>query len=121
MTDDVDDVAIGRPYEESPHAPRFIGERMYELIPTPARVGVCLVHVGADVDRDDGILRCAGIAGYELYRDPPVRCGVPGHPAEVHRLHAQAQVLPVELARSRYVGNREVRGYAGYPHDPLLF
>jgi hypothetical protein len=73
MTDDVDDVAVRRPDEESPYAPRFIGERMYDLVPTLASLGVCLVHVGADVDRDDGILRCAGIASYELYRRPPVR------------------------------------------------
>jgi hypothetical protein len=62
MTDDVDDVAIGGPDEESPHAPRFIGERMYDLVTTLASLGVRLVHVGADVDRDDGILRRAGIA-----------------------------------------------------------
>jgi len=36
MIDDVDDVAIGGPDEESPHAPRFIGERMYDLVPTLA-------------------------------------------------------------------------------------
>jgi hypothetical protein len=71
MTDDVDDVAVGGPDEESSHAPRFIGERMHDLVSTPASVGLCLVRVGADVDRDDGILRCAGIAGYELYRGPP--------------------------------------------------
>ena len=88
---------------------------MYDLVPTPTGLSVCLVHVGADVDRDDRILRRAGIAGYKLYRDPAVRRGVPGHPAEVHRLHAQPQVLPIELARSRYVGNREVRGNAGNP------
>jgi hypothetical protein len=73
MTDDVDDVAIGGADEESAHAPRFIGEWMDDLVPTAASLGVCLVHGGADVDRDDGFLRCAGIAGYELYRGPPVR------------------------------------------------
>jgi hypothetical protein len=73
MTDDVDDVAVGSPDEEAPHAPRFNGERMDDLVPTPTSLGVCLVDVAADVDRDDGILRRAGIAGYELYRGPPVR------------------------------------------------
>jgi hypothetical protein len=65
-------LSIGGADEESAHAPRFIGEWMDDLVPTPASLGVCLVDVGADVDRDDGILRCAGIACYELYRGPPV-------------------------------------------------
>jgi hypothetical protein len=39
---------------------------MHDLVPTPASLGVGLVDVVADVDRDDGILRRAGIAADEL-------------------------------------------------------
>ena len=62
----VDHVAVGGAHEEPSQAPRLFGERVDDLVPPPLRLLVRLVDVGADVHRDDRVVRRRGVVRDEL-------------------------------------------------------
>src|ERR1700682_6443417 len=59
----VDHIAIRGADEESPHAPGLVRKWVNDLVPTPLRLGVRLINTGADVHRDDRVMRRRRVAG----------------------------------------------------------
>src|ERR1700712_4514627 len=96
MPGNVDHLSIGAPNEETTDAPRFIGDRMHDLVPASLRLCVRRVDV-VDLDGHDGVLRRGRVAGYDLDGRAGIRGGEPGPPSLVHAFFAEPEELE-ELA-----------------------
>src|SRR5215210_4091426 len=71
VTDHVDDDAVRVADEEAPWTPRLFGQRVDDLVATPA--GLCVGRIDVvDVHADRRVLGCGGIAGDEADLDRAV-------------------------------------------------
>lgn len=88
MAGHVDHVSIGAPNKEAADAPRFIGDRMHDLV--PASLCLCVRRADVvDLDGHDRVLRCGRVAGHDLDGRAGIRGGEPGHPSLVHPIFAE--------------------------------
>src|SRR5207248_10008477 len=77
---------------------------------------VRLIDAGADVSRDDRVMRRRGVASDELDGGLATRRSVACHPTQVEFLNAQPEIVGVEVTGSGDVSDRKVRVDAGYSH-----
>lgn len=56
VVDDIDDVAVGRAYKETAHAPRFGSDRVHNLVPEAPGLFVRVLDI-VGIDGDDRVLR----------------------------------------------------------------
>src|SRR4051794_24071975 len=116
VADDVDHVPVWVAHEEPAYSPRFVGQRMNDLVAASLRLRVGLIDVTPDVYRDHGVLRTRQVPRHELDARSPVRRPIAGHPSEVHLLHVQPEVIGIEAARGVDVADRQVRRDSRYSH-----
>jgi hypothetical protein len=65
MAHDVEHVAVRCADEEAAHSPRFVLQRVDDLVPEPLRFFICSVYV-VDLHGDDGVCRCDSVASDDL-------------------------------------------------------
>lgn len=112
----IDHIAIRGTHEEPSHAPRLFRERVNDLVPPSLRLRVRLINAGADVNRDDRVMRRRGVATDQLDGGLATRRSVARHPPQVEFLNTQPEVVGVEVTGSSDVSDRKVRIDAGYSH-----
>ena len=90
MPGDIDHVSIGAPDEESTNTPRFVRDRVHDLISTHLRFFIRGIDV-IDLDGHDGVLWRRRVSGNDLDASARVRGGEPGHPPLVHSVFGQPE------------------------------
>ncbi len=98
MAHDVQHVAVRCANKEAAHSPRFVLQRVHDLVAAPLRFFVSRVDVG-DLYRHGGVCRCGSVVGDDLEADSRLRRCVSRDPSHVELLDAQAEILGVEHPR----------------------